>query len=42
MRLASFARVTEADTLRRQLHAPNLHDGQLWLDDERLTQAESP
>lgn len=40
---ASFAEVVQEATLRRQLHALNLHDvggvGQPWLDAERLTQA---
>jgi len=36
---ATFAEVIQTGTLRRQLHALNLHDGQPWLDDERLTQA---
>lgn len=35
----SFTEVIQEATLRRQLHALNLHDGQPWLDDERLTQA---
>ena len=35
----SFTEVIQEATLRHQLHALNLHDGQPWLDDERLTQA---
>ena len=38
---ASFAEVIQTGILRRQLHTLNLHDGQPWLDDERLTQAVS-
>ena len=42
---SSFAEVVQQATLRRQLHALNLHDvggvGQPWLDAERLTQAVS-
>jgi type I restriction enzyme, R subunit len=38
---ASFAEVIQAGSLRSQLHALNLHDGQPWLDEERLTQAVS-
>jgi len=37
----TFAEVIQTGTLRRQLHALNLRDGQPWLDDERLTQAVS-
>lgn len=36
-----FTEVIQEATLRRQLHAINLRDGQPWLDDERLTQAVS-
>ena len=35
----SFADALQESLLRRQLHALNLHDGQPWLDAERLTQA---
>lgn len=38
---AGFAEVIQTSTLRRQLHTLNLHDGQPWLDEERLTQAVS-
>lgn len=34
-----FTEVIQEATLRHQLHALNLRDGQPWLDDERLTQA---
>ena len=36
---AAFSDVIQESVLRRQLHALNLHNGQPWLDDERLTQA---
>jgi type I restriction enzyme, R subunit len=36
---SSFTEVIQKAALRRQLHALNLHDGQPWLDDERLSQA---
>jgi type I restriction enzyme R subunit len=36
---SSFAEVIQEGALRRQLHALNLHDGQPWLDEERLGQA---
>ena len=36
---ASFAEVIQTATLRRQLHALNLRDGQPWMDEERLSQA---
>ncbi len=35
----AFSDVIQESVLRRQLHALNLHNGQPWLDDERLTQA---
>jgi len=35
----SFTEVVQETTLRRQLHALNLHDGLPWLDEERLSQA---
>src|SRR2546428_2486534 len=35
----SFTEVIQEATLRRQLYALNLHEGQPWLDDERLSQA---
>lgn len=38
---AIFSKVIQTSTLRRQLHALNLHDGQPWLDEERFAQAES-
>ena len=38
---SSFAEVIQEATLRRQLHAINLRDGQPWLDGERLTQTAS-
>jgi type I restriction enzyme R subunit len=36
---SAFSEVIQEGALRRQLHALNLHDGQPWLDEERLTQA---
>lgn len=36
---SSFAEVVQEGALRRQLRALNLHDGQPWLDEERLSQA---
>ncbi|MBT9491997.1 MAG: type I restriction endonuclease subunit R, partial [Paucibacter sp.] len=36
---SAFSEVIQEATLRRQLHALNLHEGQPWLDEERLTQA---
>ena len=36
---ASFKQVLQETTLRRQLHALNLRDGQPWLDDARIAQA---
>jgi len=38
---ASFTEVVQEAALRRQLHALNLHDGQPWMDEERLSQAVS-
>ncbi|ORC47818.1 restriction endonuclease subunit R [Burkholderia sp. A27] len=38
---AAFSEVVQESTLRRQLHALNLHGGRPWLDDERITQAVS-
>ncbi|WP_290871954.1 type I restriction endonuclease subunit R [Aquabacterium sp.] len=35
----AFSEVVQEAVLRRQLHALNLHDGQPWLDAERLSQA---
>lgn len=35
----SFADVIQEQSLRRQLRALNLRDGQPWLDDERISQA---
>lgn len=35
---STFTEVIQEATLRRQLRALNLHDGQPWLDDERLSQ----
>ncbi len=35
----SFTEVIQEATLRRQMRALNLRDGQPWLDDERLSQA---
>lgn len=35
----SFSEVIQEITLRRQLQALNLRDDQIWLDDERLSQA---
>ncbi|TBO34053.1 type I restriction endonuclease subunit R [Aquabacterium lacunae] len=36
---AAFSEVVQEAVLRRQLRALNLHDGQPWLDAERITQA---
>jgi type I restriction enzyme R subunit len=35
----TFTEVIQEATLRRQLHALNVHEGQPWLDGERLSQA---
>ncbi len=35
---AAFSEVVQEGVLRRQLRALNLHDGQPWLDDERISQ----
>ena len=35
----SFTEVIQDATLRRQLHSLNLHEGQPWLDNDRISQA---
>ena len=35
----TFTEVVQEASLRRQLRALNLHDGQAWLDEARLSQA---